>query len=157
MKTKVAIIGTVGLPARYGGFETLAAHLVEQLSEKYDFTVYCSSKKYSKEERSTTWNGSTLKYIPLEANGIQSIFYDSWSILNAVRYSDVLLILGVAGAWLLPFVRLFTNRKIIISIDGIEWKRDKWPIAAKLYLWWAENLAVKYSHIDISDNESTPL
>lgn len=154
MKTKVAIIGTVGLPARYGGFETLAAHLVEQLSEKYDFTVYCSSKKYNKEERSTTWNGSTLKYIPLEANGIQSIFYDSWSILHAVRYSDVLLILGVAGAWLLPFVRLFTNKKIIISIDGIEWKRDKWPLAAKLYLWWAENLAVKYSHIDISDNES---
>ncbi|SMP14835.1 DUF1972 domain-containing protein [Chryseobacterium profundimaris] len=154
MKTKVAIIGTVGLPARYGGFETLTAHLVEELSETYDFTVYCSSKKYSREERKESWKGSKLKYIPLEANGIQSIFYDSWSILHALRYSDVLLILGVAGAWLLPFIRLFTNKKIIISIDGIEWKRDKWPLAAKLYLWWAENIAVKYSHIDISDNES---
>ncbi|SHE47049.1 DUF1972 domain-containing protein [Chryseobacterium takakiae] len=154
MKTKVAIIGTVGLPARYGGFETLTAHLVEELSDTYDFTVYCSSKKYSREERKESWKGSRLKYIPLEANGIQSIFYDSWSILHALRCSDVLLILGVAGAWLLPFVRLFTNKKIIISIDGIEWKRDKWPLAAKLYLWWAENLAVKYSHIDISDNES---
>lgn len=154
MKTKVAIIGTVGLPARYGGFETLTEHLVEELSDTYDFTVYCSSKKYSREERKESWKGSRLKYIPLEANGIQSIFYDSWSILHALRCSDVLLILGVAGAWLLPFVRLFTNKKIIISIDGIEWKRDKWPLAAKLYLWWAENLAVKYSHIDISDNES---
>lgn len=154
MKTKVAIIGTVGLPARYGGFETLTAHLVEELSDTYDFTVYCSSKKYSREERKESWKGSRLKYIPLEANGIQSIFYDSWSILHALRCSDVLLILGVAGAWLLPFVRVFTNKKIIISIDGIEWKRDKWPLAAKLYLWWAENLAVKYSHIDISDNES---
>lgn len=154
MKTKVAIIGTVGLPARYGGFETLTAHLVEELSDTYDFTVYCSSKKYSREERKESWKGSRLKYIPLEANGIQSIFYDSWSILHALRCSDVLLILGVAGAWLLPFIRLFTNKKIIISIDGIEWKRDKWPLAAKLYLWWAENLAVKYSHIDISDNES---
>lgn len=154
MKTKVAIVGTVGLPARYGGFETLTAHLVEELSDTYDFTVYCSSKKYSKEERKESWKGSRLKYIPLEANGIQSIFYDSLSILHALRYSDVLLILGVAGAWLLPFIRLFTNKKIIISIDGIEWKRDKWPLAAKLYLWFAENLAVKYSHIDISDNES---
>lgn len=154
MKTKVAIIGTVGLPARYGGFETLTAHLVEELSDAYDFTVYCSSKKYSREERKQSWKGSKLKYIPLEANGIQSILYDSWSIFHALRCSDVLLILGVAGAWLLPFVRLFTNKKIIISIDGIEWKRDKWPLAAKLYLWWAENLAVKYSHIDISDNES---
>lgn len=154
MKTKVAIIGTVGLPARYGGFETLTAHLVEELSDTYDFTVYCSSKKYSREERKESWKGSRLKYIPLEANGIQSIFYDSWSILHALRRSDVLLILGVAGAWLLPFIRLFTNKKIIISIDGIEWKRDKWPLTAKLYLWFAENLAVRYSHIDISDNES---
>lgn len=154
MKTKVAIIGTVGLPARYGGFETLTEHLVEELSDTYDFTVYCSSKKYSREERKESWKGSRLKYIPLDANGIQSIFYDSWSILHALRGSDVLLILGVAGAWLLPFVKMFTNKKIIISIDGIEWKRDKWPLAAKLYLWFAENLAVKYSHIDISDNES---
>lgn len=154
MKTKVAIIGTVGLPARYGGFETLTAHLVEELSDTYDFTVYCSSKKYTREERKESWKGSRLKYIPLETNGVQSILYDSWSILHALRCSDVLLILGVAGAWLLPFIRLFTHKKIIISIDGIEWKRDKWPLAAKLYLWWAENLAVKYSHIDISDNES---
>jgi glycosyltransferase involved in cell wall biosynthesis len=66
----------------------------------------------------------------------------------------VLLILGVAGAWTLPFVRLFTNKRIIISIDGIEWKRDKWNRLAKMYLWVAERIAVKYSHIDISDNES---
>ncbi|MCS4302436.1 DUF1972 domain-containing protein [Chryseobacterium sp. BIGb0232] len=154
MKTKVAIIGTVGLPAKYGGFETLAAHLVEELSDQYDFTVYCSSKKYSKEERSDEWNGAKLKYLPLEANGIQSIPYDTLSILHALFTSDVLLVLGVAGAWLLPFVKLLTNKKIIISIDGIEWKRDKWPLAAKLYLWWAEKLAVRFSHIDISDNES---
>lgn len=154
MKTKVAIIGTVGLPAKYGGFETLTAHLVEELADQYDFTVYCSSKKYTKEERIKSWKGAKLKYLPLDANGIQSIPYDTWSILHALFRSDVLLVLGVAGAWLLPFVRLFTRKKIIISIDGIEWKRDKWSLPAKLYLWWAEKLAVKFSHIDISDNES---
>ncbi|SDL78105.1 DUF1972 domain-containing protein [Chryseobacterium taihuense] len=154
MKTKVAIIGTVGLPAKYGGFETLTAHLVEELSDTYDFTVYCSSKKYGKEERMESWKGAKLEYLPLDANGIQSIAYDTWSIFHALFRSDVLLILGVAGAWLLPFVKIFTRKKIIISIDGIEWKRDKWSIPAKLYLWWAEKLAVKFSHIDISDNES---
>jgi len=154
MKKKVAIIGTVGLPAKYGGFETLTEHLVEELSDQYDFTVYCSSKKYIKDERLDQWNGAKLKYLPLDANGIQSIPYDTLSIVHALFKSDVLLVLGVAGAWLLPFVKLFTNKKIIISIDGIEWKRDKWPLAAKLYLWWAEKLAVRFSHIDISDNES---
>ncbi len=154
IKKKIAIIGTVGLPAKYGGFETLANHLVKHLSNKYDLTVYCSKKKYNAKERVKSFNGAKLKYINLDANGIQSIAYDTLSILHALFKNDVLLILGVAGAWILPFVKLFTNKKIIISIDGIEWKRAKWNIVAKLYLRWAEKNAVKYSHIDISDNES---
>ena len=151
---KVAIIGTVGLPANYGGFETLTAHLVEHLSSSYEMTVYCSGKKYPKADRVSGYKGARLKYLPLDANGIQSILYDSLSILHALFYADVLLILGVAGAWLLPFVKLFTRKKIIISIDGIEWKRDKWNRLAQWYLFWAEGMAVKYSHIDISDNEA---
>lgn len=151
---RIAIIGTVGLPARYGGFETLAEHLVSELSDKYQFTVYCSGKKYKKSERLKTFHGAQLQYLPLEANGIQSIPYDTISILHALMKNDVLLILGVAGAWILPFIRLFTRKKIIISIDGIEWKRDKWPLAAKLFLWWSEKIAVRFSHLDISDNES---
>lgn len=152
--TQVAIIGTVGLPANYGGFETLASHLVKHLGGKYEFTVYCSSKKYPKSQRESSCMGAQLIYLPLNANGIQSILYDAISILHALFYADVLLVLGVAGAWVLPFVRLFTNKKIITSIDGIEWKREKWSLAAKMYLWLAEKIAVKYSHLDISDNES---
>ena len=154
MKNKLAIIGTVGLPANYGGFETLTKHLVRKLGDNYDMTVYCSGKKYPKEQRQNKYHSARLKYLPFNANGVQSIIYDTISIIHALFYADVLLILGVAGAWILPFVKLFTNKKIIISIDGIEWKRDKWNILAKCYLWWAEKIAVKYSHIDISDNES---
>ncbi|MFN8334333.1 MAG: DUF1972 domain-containing protein [Cyclobacteriaceae bacterium] len=153
-KKQIAVIGTVGLPANYGGFETLTEHLVKNMGSQYDVTVYCSGKRYPKNNRKPFHGKAKLHYIPLEANGIQSIFYDSWSILHALRYADVLLILGVAGAWLLPFVRLFTKKKIVISIDGIEWKRDKWNWMAKCYLWWAESIAVRYSHIDIADNES---
>lgn len=153
-KKKIAVIGTVGLPAKYGGFETLTEHLVKQLGSTYDITVYCSKKKYPKAARPKTYQGAKLKYLPLEANGLQSIPYDSISILHALFYADVLLILGVAGAWMLPFVKLFTRKKIIISIDGIEWKRGKWSRMAKWYLWWAEKIAVKFSHADISDNES---
>jgi len=153
-KKKIAIIGTVGVPANYGGFETLAEHLIEDLGQKHDITVFCSGKKYAKSERKSSYKGARLKYLPFDANGIQSIPYDTLSILYSLFFADVLLVLGVAGAWILPFVRIFTNKKIIISIDGIEWKRDKWNVLAKWYLFWAEGLAVKYSHIDISDNEA---
>lgn len=153
-KTSVAIIGTVGVPASYGGFETLAEHLIHNLNEPYDLHVYCSGKTYPKSVRRDSYKDATLHYIPLEANGIQSIAYDTWSILHALFYADVLLILGVPGAWLLPFIKTFTDKRIIISIDGIEWKRHKWNLLARWYLFWAEGIAVKYSHIDISDNEA---
>jgi len=151
---KVAIIGTVGLPACYGGFETLVSFLVKHLHQEHNLTVYCSGKKYPKEKRQAHYEGARLVYLPLDANGVQSIIYDCISILHALFYADVLLILGVPGGILLPFVKLFTRKKIIVSIDGLEWRRDKWNRLAKWYLRWAENLAVKYSHADISDNDA---
>ena len=153
-KTKVAIIGTVGIPAKYGGFETLAEHLARHMSDDFRLYVYCTKKKYAKAQRQKTFLGARLIYLPMDANGISSIFYDCLSILHALLYADVLLVLGVSGGILLPFIRRFTRKKIIVSIDGIEWKRDKWIRPAKLYLWWAEKMAVRYSHADISDNES---
>jgi glycosyltransferase involved in cell wall biosynthesis len=153
-KTKVAIIGTVGIPAKYGGFETLAEHLVDHLGNELSMSVYCTTKKYSAAQRQSHYKGARLIYLPFDANGLQSIVYDCVSILHALFYADVLLILGVSGGFMLPFVRWFTRKKIIVSIDGIEWKRDKWSKLARWYLWAAEWLAVRYSHADISDNES---
>jgi len=153
-KKKIAVIGTVGIPANYGGFETLTEQLVTHLNQRWQMTVYCSGKKYTKPQRKKTYKGARLVYLPFNANGIQSILYDCISILHALLYADVLLILGVSGGFMLPFVKLFTNKKIIISIDGIEWKRNKWSKLGKLYLWAAEWMAVKFSHADISDNES---
>ncbi|GAB2557154.1 DUF1972 domain-containing protein [Spirosoma aerophilum] len=153
-KTNIAIIGTVGIPAKYGGFETLAEHLVERLENEVNISVYCTTKKYSPAQRQTHYRNARLIYLPFDANGLQSIVYDCVSILHALFYADVLLILGVSGGIMLPFVRWFTRKKIIISIDGIEWKRNKWSKLAKWYLWGAEWLAVRYSHADISDNES---
>ncbi|MEZ5173681.1 MAG: DUF1972 domain-containing protein [Bacteroidia bacterium] len=153
-KTRVAIIGTVGIPACYGGFETLAEHLASNLAATHDMTVYCSGKKYLKGNRPASHKGAKLVYIPLEANGKSSIIYDIISILHAIWRNDVLIVLGVSGGLIFPFVRFFTNRKLIVSIDGIEWKRDKWGKYARWYLWFAEYLAVKFSHADIADNEA---
>lgn len=154
MKSRVAIIGTVGIPARYGGFETLAAQLADHLGNTHDITVYCSKKSYKKEERKSHEGNARLVYLPFQANGIQSIIYDCASIVHALFKNDVLLVLGVSGGIILPFVRLFTRKKIIVSVDGIEWKREKWGKLAAWYLWFAEMLCVRYAHANIADNES---
>ncbi len=82
MKNKIAIIGTVGVPAIYGGFETLAEYLTKYLGQKYALTVYCSSKCYG--HKMAEYNDVKLVYLPLNANGVQSIPYD---ILRAVNFS----------------------------------------------------------------------
>jgi glycosyltransferase involved in cell wall biosynthesis len=150
---KISIIGTAGVPARYGGFETLAEYLVKNLSSKYDITVYCSAKNY--EKKLNSYNGANLKYINLNANGVQSIFYDIISIIDSLRYTDTLLILGVSGCSILPIIKplcKLMNKRILINIDGLEWKREKWDKFAKEFLKFSEKLAVKYADVIISDN-----
>ena len=151
---KIAIIGTVGIPSRYGGFETLAHHLTDQLKDEFEFTVYCSKRAYNKNERITYFNKAKLIYLPFDANGVQSIIYDIVSILHAVVFCDTLLILGVSGSIAIPFVRLFSNKKVIVNIDGLEWNRNKWNKFAKRFLKFSERIAVKFSHADITDNEA---
>lgn len=150
IKNKVAIIGTNGLPANYGGWETLVDHLTSNLKKDVDFIVYCSSKSYNK--KLSEYNGAKLSYIPLQANGIQSIFYDIVSMVHSLFIADTLLILGVSGCIFLPVIRLFPNKKIIVNIDGIEWKREKWGRFAKGFLLMSEWFAVKFSNFVITDN-----
>lgn len=149
---KIAIIGSVGLPAKYGGWETLVDQLTLNLKRKFDFTVYCSAKKYS--EKQNYYNGAHLEYINLDANGVQSIPYDMISMLKAIRFADVLLILGISGCIFLPFIKLISSKKIIVNIDGLEWRRGKWGRVAKWYLKLSEAVAVRFSDVVVSDNKA---
>ena len=148
---KVAVIGTVGIPAKYGGFETLVEYLTKHLHNDFDITVFCSSKSYS--EKLETYNGVKLSYIPLDANGVQSIPYDIISIFSSLKFADTLLILGVSGCIVLPFIRLFSQKRIIVNIDGLEWRRDKWGKGAKWFLKFSEKLAVKFADVVVGDNK----
>ena len=140
MSKKVAIVGTVGLPAKYGGFETLADFLTLHLAQQYELTVYCSSKDC--EDTPKMYNGAQLRYVPIRANGVQSILYDVVSIFRALRYADTILILGVSGCVVLPFLKLLSCRRFVVNIDGLEWKREKWSGFAKWFLKKTEKLAV---------------
>lgn len=151
MTKKVAIIGTVGLPANYGGFETLVEHLTKELYQDFVITVYCSAKSYSNKLK--TYNNCRLHYINFKPNGMQSMLYDIRAIFHALKYADVLLILGVSGCIILPFIKLFSKKKIIVNIDGLEWKRQKWNGFAKWFLKLSERFAVKGADAVIADNK----
>lgn len=147
---KVSIIGTVGVPACYGGFESLVENMLDYTPEDVEYTVFCTRQKY--ENKLETYKGAKLKYLDLNANGKDSIMYDYKSMKMSMD-SDIMLILGVSGCMFLPFIRRKFKGKIITNIDGLEWKRDKWNFLAKWLLHYSEKMAVKYSDIVIGDNK----
>lgn len=147
-----SIVGTVGLPARYGGFETLTEHLVIQLSGRYRIQVFCTAK--GRTDKPTHFMGAKLDYVIFNANGWQSILYDVISIWRSIKCTRTVLILGVSGCLCLPFIRLLAPKtRLVINVDGSEWKREKWGPVARLILRLSELVAVKASDILIADNE----
>lgn len=149
----VSIVGVVGVPACYGGFESLVQNLIDHQSENVKYSVFCSSHSY--EDKKFFYKNSQLIYLPLKANGISSILYDMLSLLiNIFKKPDVTLILGVSGCFFLPVFRLFSKSYIVTNIDGLEWRRDKWGSIAKAFLKFSERLAVRFSHSVISDNQA---
>lgn len=147
---KISIIGTVGVPACYGGFESLVENMLDYTPFDVEYTVFCTSQKYETELE--TYKGAKLKYLDLNANGKDSIMYDYKSMKMSLD-ADIMLILGVSGCMFLPFIKRKFKGKIITNIDGLEWKRDKWNFLAKWLLHYSEKMAVKYSDIVIGDNK----
>lgn len=155
-RMKIAILGTVGVPGRYGGFETLAENIIhyhKRTGNTGALTVWCTSK--GRDDYPRQFEGADLRYVPLDANGMQSILYDAFSLLDAIRTGhDRIVLLGVSGAIALPLVRLFSNAHIVTNIDGIEWKREKWKRMTRAFLRASEWVGVRFSHDVIADNKA---
>ena len=150
-KKKVAIIGSVGLPAKYGGFETMVYYLTKEKNTEINITVFCEG--IPKEQRLKEYHGSTLKYLPFKANGPQSIIYDISAIVLSWFKFDSILILGTPGCIILPFLKLLKNTNTIVNFGGLEWKRDKWGPFGKWYLKFTEKTAVKNATVMVADNQ----
>lgn len=148
---RVAIIGSQGVPPKYGGFETLVDNIISNRSKRVEYTVFCSAPDM--DTALTDYRGCRLKYVNLRAHGIMSIFYDTVSMIKALRGYDAILVLGVSGGIFLPFYRLLSKGKIIVNIDGLEHKRQKWSKWAKRFLKLSLNLCMKWAHEIVSDNK----
>ena len=149
-KIKVAIMGTAGLPAAYGGFETLAQNLVKGLGGRYEFVVYC--KKTPRAQRQISFLGARLVYLPFHSNGWQSLLYDIVSLVHGFSTADVILYLGPAVGFMLPVNRLYA-KNLIVNHGGLnEWEREKLSAAEKKYIFINHLLAARYATNNVADN-----
>lgn len=120
---KLAIIGAHGIPAKYGGYCTLAEYLAEYKPEDFELTVYCVKSEYN--ERPEMYKGAHLVYVDLPARGIMAWKFHTWCLKDAVsKGMDCMLLCGSNGGFTLPFYHKYRDR-FYLNIGGVEWKRNK--------------------------------
>lgn len=150
-KVKVHFVGTHGVPAKYGGFETLVDFLCKYLSDQVDCTVYCSAKKYT--EKNKKYYNASLIYLPLSASGFQGIFYDVITLMRSFLKADVIVYLSPVGSGFFSFMNVFFRKKFIINHGGLnEWEREKLSYFERVYAKFNHKIAARFATVNIADN-----
>jgi hypothetical protein len=149
-KKKIAIIGSHGLYASYGGWDQLVNNLADNKSNNIEYIIYNSScTKFVKDPPL----GVSVKKLNFRADGWQGFFFDFYSIILSYFNSDAILLLGAQGMPIIPFLSFFKNQNVIINIGGVEWERPKYNKLIKKYFKYCFKLSLKKSRTIIIDNE----
>jgi len=146
---KIAILGTRGIPAHYGGFETFAEKLAVGLCERgFDVTVFCESGEASGTD---SYHGVKLRYVPAPSLGpFQTMVYDVRSLWTARKGYDLVYMLGYGAAFFCQIPR-FWGTEVWINPDGLEWARAKWGLVARSYFHLMEWTSVHVANRIIAD------
>ncbi|SEN57832.1 DUF1972 domain-containing protein [Nitrosomonas marina] len=140
MKTRksIRILGTRGIPAQHGGFETFAEHLALYLTRKgWSVTVYCQEKGNGPVYEDK-WQDIKLVHFPISYKGaFGTISFDWKTTRHAARHRDGILTLGYNTA-IFGIIYRVLGLKNIINMDGLEWQRKKWSYPARLWLYLNE-------------------
>lgn len=151
---RIAMIGTRGVPARYGGFETCVEEVGARLADNgHQVTVYCRNHNADVDEQPLeTYRGMRLVHLPaVKKRSLETLSHSALSMGHVLgQGTDAAFVFNSANAPLLPILRA---RKIPVAthVDGLEWKRDKWNGVGKEYYRRAETLAVRWSDALIAD------
>lgn len=149
---RLAILGTRGVPARHGGFETFAEHLSVDLTERgWAVTVYCQEEGIGPITE-TTWHRVRRVHIPVATAGALGTMIFDWRAVRHVSADGTpCLVLGYNTA----VFNLELRRKrlpVILNLDGIESRRQKWSWGARLWLRINEYAALRWSDHLIADH-----
>lgn len=153
-KPSIAVIGTKGIPARCGGFETAVDYISRGLVQRgHQVLVYNRPSDVS--SRRKDYEGVRLAYLPtLKSKNLSTITHAFLSSLHVLFTRARVIHYYTTGAILFaPLPRLF-GKKIVCSVDGADWQRKKWGNLARAYLRLSEKLAVWFSHELISDSRA---
>lgn len=150
---KIALMGTRGVPATYSGFETCVEQLGQRLVQRgHDVTVYCRSNHITYE--GTHYKGMRLVKLPTIANKyLDTMVHSFISSLHALPKRYDVALYFIAGNSPVTWIPRLVGTKTLLNVDGLDWKREKWPKLAKQYIQFAEFLATKLPNIYLTDSQ----
>jgi len=147
---RIAIAGTRGIPARYGGFETFAEELGRRLAARgHEVLIYCRQR-----HTNTHYLGCRLVYLPTLRHKYFDTVAHTWvSTLDLVfRRADVALYCNAANAIFTWMPRL-TGIPVALNVDGLERNRKKWNRLGQLWYEWSERWSTWFPNRVVSDAE----
>lgn len=140
LNKKLRILGTRGIPARHGGFETFAEHLALYLVDRgWEVVVYCQSEGIGAVTEDL-YRGVRLIHVPSDRGGaLGTVVFDWKTTRHAAREQALTLTLGYNTAAFCAAYR-FRGVPNLINMDGIEWRRQKWSWPQRAWLYLNERL-----------------
>ena len=150
---KIALLGTRGIPASYSGFETCVEQLGQRLVERgHEVTVYCRSHHITYE--GDFYKGMRLVKLPTVANKyLDTIVHSFLSSLHALLKGYDVALYFIAGNSPVTWIPRLVGTKTLLNVDGLDWKREKWPALAKKYIQLAEYLATRLPTQHLTDSK----
>jgi glycosyltransferase involved in cell wall biosynthesis len=151
---KIAFIGSAGIPNRYGGFEAFLETCAPVLAEDgHEVIVTADPALYP--DKAEFFRGVRRVFVPIRANGASSVMHDGLAFLMVWWRVRCIVVLGVSGGPWFPFWRALcsmTGRRLLVNVDGVEWRRTKFGRGRRLVLKVFDMLAQRFSHVVIVDN-----
>lgn len=150
---KVALIGTRGVPANYGGFETAVEEVGRRLAARgHEVLVFCRSGTSKGDPHPTEYLGMKLVTLPsLRKRSLETLSHTLLSVMHGpLGDTDAAIVFNAANSPLLPVLRA-RGIPVATHVDGLEWKRAKWGTVGRQYYRNAESIAVRLSDALIAD------
>jgi len=146
----IAMVGTRGVPAAYGGFETAIEEVGRRLADRgHDVVVYTRGSAH----RAKTYLGMRVVHLPaIPVKQVETLSHSGLSVLHLMtrRRPDATFVFNAANSPFLPLLRL-RQAPVALHMDGLEWRRSKWGPRGKAYYRWAERFGVRQADALIAD------
>src|SRR4030042_3326749 len=149
---KIAIIGSRGIPAKYGGFETAVEAVAPKLAEMgWNVVVSCEGPR--DRGKPDVYKGVTLFYFPVRPffRVLYETLYDVYSLMKSSLMCRCIYMLGY-GAGLFFFLSKICRKKLVVNVDGLEWKREKFNKLERFILLASERAAVTFAEVLVADS-----